>query len=258
MKRVLLTLFIILLAVYLGLSFLSPDDEYKAEKMLYKVSRVYNKIKANPDVMPPIMVSNVEEDLLDLIKKFPHANATKSGYMKLVEVYVADKRYGDALEVLDKILTKYEEDVAILGKTHFLKALVHDKQGEWGKAYLEFKILKDEFPTTLLGLQAPIYIAHQHKGMLTGYVAANFAIQSYAYLEKFEEASRVIEDNITDYPSTMTFQQQIPFIENIIIKKLNRPKKAVKLYRRMIETVDDQRMKEFLHDEIGKLWAKEE
>ena len=42
MKRVLLALFIVLIAVYLGLSFLSSDDEFKAEKMLYKASRAHN------------------------------------------------------------------------------------------------------------------------------------------------------------------------------------------------------------------------
>lgn len=283
MKRVLLALFIILLAVYLGLSFLSPDDEYKAEKMLYKASKAHNKIMINPDVALPAMVSEVEDDLLDLIEKFPYTNATKSGYMKLAEVYISDKKYDGAIEVLDKILTKYKEDVATLVKTHFLKALVYDKQGEWGKAYLEFKILSDEFQTTLLGLQAPIYIARhyvnsgnrgkaqeeynsavehyeklrdQYKGMLMGYAAANFAIQSYIYLEKFEEAGRIIEDNINDYPSMMVFQQQIPHIENIIIKKLNRPEKAIKLYKIMIETTDDQRMEEFLHDKISNLWTK--
>jgi tetratricopeptide (TPR) repeat protein len=226
------------------------------------------------------MVSNAEESLLDLIKQFPNANAAKSGYMKLAEVYITDKRYDSAIEVLDKILAKYEGDIATLSKAHFLKALVYDKQGEWAKAYPELKILKDEFPTTLLGLQAPLYIAQhyvssdnrgkaqeeynraaeyyerlrdQYKGMLMGYTAANFAVQSYAYLEKFEEAGSIIEDNIIDYPSTLTFQQQIPLIESIIIERLNSPDKAIKLYRMMIESTEDQRLEEYLHDRIGKL-----
>ncbi|MDB4349693.1 hypothetical protein OAA99_01930, partial [Omnitrophica bacterium] len=100
-------------------------------------------------------------------------------------------------------------------------------------------------------------LRNKNKGTLFGYTASNMAVQAYMFLERYEDAGRVMEETIADYPITLTFAQQFPLIESIYIKALNRPEKAINIYRSIIETTEDERIEGFLHDKIGELLDEE-
>ena len=69
MKKTIITLIVILVAVYAVLSLLSIGDEYFAEKLLYRASKINEKIVTNPDVVPPKMLSIVEGTLKKIIER---------------------------------------------------------------------------------------------------------------------------------------------------------------------------------------------
>ena len=282
MKKLIFALIGALAAVFILLSVLGSNKEYVAEKALYRAGKAQNKIMSNPDVAPPTMVAAVERELRDVLKRYPETNAARAAHMMLVENYMTQKKYSDAVAILEQAITKYD-DIAFQSKAHFLKALVYEKMDQWGNSMKEFNLLKTRFLVTPLGMQAPMYIAQhyvnkkdpatakeqfaraaafyerlrqEHKGTLMGYAASNLIVQAYMYLDRYEDAGRVVEESILDYPSTLTFVQQMPFIEMIYLDKLKRPGDAIRLYRNIIDKTDDQKIEKYLDEKIGKLVEK--
>ncbi|MDD5680420.1 MAG: hypothetical protein PHI59_04175, partial [Candidatus Omnitrophica bacterium] len=70
MKKTIINLILILAAVAVLLSLLSIGDEYAAEKLLYRASKINEKIISNPDVVPPKMLALVESTLTKIIQKY--------------------------------------------------------------------------------------------------------------------------------------------------------------------------------------------
>jgi len=284
MKKTILILAIILLAVPLLLAIFTSNNEYAAERLFYKASRVYNKIKANPDVAPPLMLGTIEKNLKTIIEKHPETETAKSVHIVLAEFYTTYKRYDEAIRALDRAISTYDEkDALLLSNAYFLKGVTYERQGRWGKALGEFAVLKDSFSGTPLGLQIPLYIAEHYakggrtaeaerefgkaasfyeklreekKGTMLGYTSSDLLAQVYATLKRYEELGRVLEDIIIDYPGPATFGKQLPFLESIFVKKLNRPEKAIEIYNHILEKTQDEELKGFLLGRIEDLEAK--
>ena len=197
--------------------------------------------------------------------------------------YIFNKKYDKALSALDVIIKKNDGDRTMLSNAHFLKGNVYEKQNRWGKALTEYKILRDKYKDTPLGFQIPIYIGDhyskegneieaarayneavifygeiekQNKGKGLGYLASTFLADSYMRLNKYEEAGKVVEDTIGNYPSKMTYLQYLPKVELIYVKKLQKPDKAIEIYNKVKEKATDKSIKEFLDKKIEALKGK--
>lgn len=282
MKNTIIAFIIILIAIFVILTFLTPDEEYKAEKMLYRASKAYSKVKINPDVAPPKLIASVENELRTIVNKYSDTNAAMAAHMALSEIYMSNKRYKEALLVLDEIIEKYnkEEDLALLSKARFLKGLAYKELDRWDLALKEFAILKDECVNTPLGLQAPMYVARYYveqgkateadaefsnavgfydklrtekKGTLLAYSASNLLVQAYIYLKRYEEAGQVVEDCIVEYPATLTFMQQIPLVESIYLTELKDPNKVMEIFNFILKNTDDEKIKTFVQSRIDTL-----
>ena len=280
MKKTIFLLISVLIIVYIILSILSLGGEYAAEKLLHRAVKINERIAANPDVVPPALFMAVERNLEGIIKRFPNTKTAKAARLALAEFYVTHKKFDGALLVLDGIINSNVEDRVMLSKAHFLKGNVYEKQNQWSKALVEYKTLRDEYKETSLGLQAPIYIGNyyrsngrdaeaaktyneavifyeklerQNRGKTLGYLASNFLMQSYVNLRKYEEAGKVIENAIDNYPSKLTYLQHAPNVETIFVKILKNPQKAIKIYEKIKEKTDDDKFKEFLEKKINAL-----
>jgi len=274
-----------LIIVYVILSILSSGGEYAAERLLHRAVKINEKIAANPDVVPPALFMAVERNLEGIIKRYPNTKTAKVARLALAEFYVTHKKFDGALLVLDGVINSNNEDKVMLSKAHFLKGNAYEKQNQWSKALIEYKMLRDKYKETSLGLQAPIYIGNYYKnngkdaeatkayseavifyeklerenrGKTLGYLASNFLMQSYVNLRKYEAAGRVIEDAIDNYPSKLTYLQHAPNVETIFVKILKKPQKAIEIYSRMKDKTDDNKFREFLEKKINDLKAGEQ
>jgi tetratricopeptide (TPR) repeat protein len=228
------------------------------------------------------MLASVEKDLQKLIKKYPKTEVAKASYITLAELYLLDKKYGKAVEALDEFISMHsasteDKDTVLLSRAHFLKAGAYEKLDREKEALAEFAILKEEFANTPLGLQTPLYIAHYHKRegregvaeeeynnavefyieleeknrkTMFGYAASNLLVQTYIALDKYEEAGKVVQDTISNYPSTMTLVQQLPYVELIYLKALNNPDKAIEIYSAILKNTKDPKIKKYLEEKI--------
>jgi tetratricopeptide (TPR) repeat protein len=284
MKKTILTLILILIAVYIVLSILGSRGEYAAEKLFYRAMKANEKIVVNPDVAPPKLLTSVENDLHKLLEKYPNSNTAKSARMALADFYVMRKKYDKALSTVDDIIKTAEKDASVLSKARFFKGNIYEKQDKWEKALKEYTILRDEYADTPLGVQMPLYIGKyytakskeaeankaygeavlfyeklekENKGKMIGYVALTLLRETYMAMGDYEKAGGVIENTINEYPAPLTFAQQLPYAELIFVNTLKRPEKAIEIYKSVIEKTKDKQLIEILQKKISQLEAKE-
>lgn len=283
MKKTVIILILILVAVYGILSIVSSNDDYAAERLFFKATKINRKIIANPDVAPPAMLNSVENTLKKILDKYPKSKMATAAHLGLAEFYLVHKRYEEVRFRADQIINRYTENRVLLSKAQFLKASSYERENQWQKALEEYKILRDKYSETPLGLGVPIYIgdyytgkgenlrAHkayneaiqfykqlesENKGGPLGYTAARLAVQANLKLKRYEQAGQTVENILHVYPRLVVFIEQLPNIETIFIKELNNPEKARELYLKIKEKVEDSRLIEFIDGKIKALEAQ--
>ncbi len=283
MKKTITILIAILIALYAVLAMLGRGGEYAAEKLFYQAMKINSKIAANPDVAPPALLASVENNLQKLLKKYPATNTAKSASMVLAEFYASNKQYDKALHEVDAILDKYAKNMAVASTAQFLKGIIYEKQNQWDRALKEFATLRDKYSNTQLGMQAPLYIAKYYelkgkkaeadqayndaaifyekamkddKGNPRGYIASTLLLQAYLNLERYEEAGSLAEETIKNYLSPMALNQFLPAIDFVYLQKLNKPDKAVEIYKFVKTKARDERLIKLIDKKIKAIEAK--
>lgn len=283
MKKIIIILIAILAGLYIALSIAGSDKEYAAEKLFYQAMKMSERIAANPDVAPPKLLDDVENNLKKLLRKYPDTEVAKTADIKMAEFYIANKKYDAALKQSDIVIKKYEKNHGMLSMAYFLKGLAYEKQDKWPDALKEYHVVRDKYHDTQLGMQIPIYIASsysqkgreaqaqeaygdaarfyenirkENSGKALGYMASLFLIQTYIKSDNYESAGRVVEETLDKYYSQMALAQLLPLIEHIIVTKLNRPEKAVEIYKTTIEKSKDEKLKKVLQKRIDELLNK--
>ncbi len=283
MKKIIYLMLSALIVLGVALAIAGSSGEYAAEKLFYRAMKNNEKIAINPDVAPPKLLETVENDLKKLLKKYPNVNIARDASMALAEFYIVNKNYDKALATLNTMIKKYAKDEAVLSAAIFLKGRAYELQGNWPKALKEYETLRDKYTQTQIGMQIPIYIAkyyegkgravdakaayaqaeqfyqrleRENSGKLLGYGASVFLIQTYILSEDYEQAGKVLEETLKKYMSQIAITQLLPQAENIFVKKLNRPEKAVEIYKNVIEKVKNEKFVKSVKNRIAVLEAK--
>ncbi|MDP3791847.1 MAG: tetratricopeptide repeat protein [Candidatus Omnitrophota bacterium] len=283
MKKIILILISILVAIFVILSVFGMGGEYEAEKLFYRAMKVNSKITINPDVAPPALLLVVENNLNKLITKYPKANITKTANIALLEFYIAHKNYNKGMSLAGSMIQTYKEDLFILSVAQFLKGVIYEKQNDWSRALTEFITLRDKYPNTQLGVQIPLYIAKyydtkgedskameaygqaqsfyenmekEYEGKNMGYIASAMLIQTFVSSRNYEKAGASIEYAIDKYYSQMALVQLLPLVENIIVTKLKNSEKAVDIYNNILAKSKDEKLKKVLQKRIDELTGK--
>ena len=283
MKKIIITLILVLLIGFALLHIIGRGDEYTAEKIFHAAMKANSKIVSNPDVAPPKLVSFVENNLTKITKIYPDSKAAKGARMALAEFYVQRKRYDDAIAAIDKVISTEADNKTLVSKAHFFKGLVYEKKDQWDKAVKEYKLLRDEFTDTAMGLQMPLYIGRYYaeagntekarssyeeaakfysdlesgnQGNIMGYTSQSLLCQTYIILERYEDAGIQLQRIIANYPGDQTYMQNLPSVELVYINKLNNPLKALEIYKSALNLTTSEQLKDILQTKIGELEAK--
>lgn len=283
MKKTISILIAVLIGVCAMLAVLGSSAEYAAEKLFYKAMKINKKIAMNPDVAPPALLASVENNLTKLLKKYPKTDMAKTARIALAEFYISNKIYDKALSTANAVLNAYDKDVTVASTAQFLKGVIYEKQNQWDKALREYTILRDKYPNTQLGIQVPLYVGRyytgkgmdaeanaafneagafyerierENKGNMLGYIASTLLMQAYLNLKRYDEAGRVVEETIKNYPSPTTLVQLLPYVDLIFVKTLKKPEKAIGIYKDVKERTRDAKLAKFLEKRIEKLETK--
>ncbi len=283
MKKLIIPLLLILILIYATLAALGTGGEYAAEKLFYHTMKNASKITMNPDVAPPAQLAAIERDLKLLLKKYPDTKIARIAHISLLEFYLSNKKYGEAMDLTKSIDTKYAGDTDILSTTQFLKGMSYEKQDKWDKALGEFKVLNEKYPNTRLGMEIPIYIGKYYsaKGLdneassayrdaaafyakierkysdkMLGYTASLLLIQTYLNLKDYESAGKTLETTLHKYAAPASFMQLLPLVEKIYVQNLNNPDKAIELYKYVMSKAKNPKILKFLKQKINLLESK--
>lgn len=283
MKKILILMAAILAVVFATLSILGSGGEYAAERLFYRAMKIAQKIMLNPDVAPPAMVTSVENILISVPQKYPRANISKSAPITLAEFYINNKKYDKALAAIKDIFNSEKSNKAILSAAQFLKGNVYERQDRWDKALKEYVILRDTYPDTQPGLQAPLYIGRYYKmkemsaeagrayndaaiyyekleernrGKALGYESSALLLKTYLTMENYERAGDVVEKTMANYSHPVVLAQLLPYVELIFINKLNNPEKAIEIYTKVAKETRIPKLKEALQKKIDEIKAK--
>ncbi len=285
MRKIIAILILILVVIFVTLSALGRGGEYSAERIFYSAMKAYEKIQVNPEVAPPGLVYSVEVKLKRVVNDYPHTNTAKAARMALAEFYATTKRYNKAIATLDDIIKAKGQGARLLSRAHLFKGTIYEQQDDWNMALREYEILRDEYTETAAGLQAPLYIGRyyrekglqdrakeayseavafytkleeENKGELFGYTAANLLRESYLNLGEFDKVGEILEYTVKNYPVQLVLKQQLPYIEMIFVRKLQRPDKAVELYEHIKQRVDNEEISNLIDKVIARILAQKE
>ncbi len=280
MKKTIITIAVTLFAVFFILKILNLSSEYTAERAMYKTLSYYDTLPIKTDADLQGMQNKIEKNLSKIIRRFPNSAVTRRAYMNLATLYMEKKDYKEAISLADTILDRYYDDKAIASRAQFIKAKSYELKGPWSKALKEYEILKTRYLDTPFGLQVLLHVAQYYKnngdtaeamkayeeavrsysnialnyrGQLLGYAAASILVETYTQLDRWTEAGNMVQDIIRDYPSDVTYMQQIPKIEDIFVKNLKQPAKAVALYKDIINKAQDPQLITFVDERITAL-----
>jgi len=283
MKKSILILVGILIAVYIALSLLSTNQEYAAEKIFFAAMQANNKIVLNPEVAPPQLLASVETKLKKIITKYPKTRIVKQVEMALAEFYISNKKFKEALLHLDGLIDKYPQDPYFTCNATFMKGVTYERSGKWSDAVKIFDFIKEKYSNTPTGFQVPIYIARYYEnngngtaaqqayldaiafykklerdnaGQPIGYLASAAMMQIFLQLSNSSEAARVFDETMKNYKAPIYRVQLLQYVDPIFVTKLKKPEKAMQIYKTLQKEIPNKQIKQMLTKkmaQIGKL-----
>ncbi len=139
------------------------NDDYAIEKRYYQVQKQAALIFKNPDASPQNELKRVVGLLEGFAQKYSKNNLGLEAQFTIGRLYIIKKDYEQARKYLDGMLKKYSDSNPVCSEILFLKGNSYEIQDKWESANAEYQKIIDQYPLTLRGLSAPIYLAQHYK-----------------------------------------------------------------------------------------------
>lgn len=148
-----------------GLTLLAgcESDQYAVEKKYWQTQKQAEKVFKNPHATPPRELERVVRLLNKFIDKHPNTNLSLDAAFNISRLYIVTEEYDKARTQLKAILNKYAKSDSVSAEAVFLIGNSYEIEDKWGLALEQYKKIMLQYPTTLRGLDIPIYIAQHYK-----------------------------------------------------------------------------------------------
>ena len=93
-----------------------------------------------------------------------------------------------------------------------------------------------------------------NKGNMLGYTSSTLLVQACIGGKRFEQAGRVLEENIKNYPAPALLAQQLSYVDLIFVRILNNPDKAIEIYSYAKEKTDSEDLGDILSTTQGAVF----
>lgn len=262
------SLFIILLIVVYGvLSYLGAKsgaaNTYGIERRFWKAKALSQKIVVNADSTPPALFEKSRKRFEEIIKEYPdHHTLIKESNLSIAGLLIYEKKYQEVRNFLNKVREEYPKDKSFGARSQFLLGFSYEREGNWEGALKEYRVLRDRYPESQVGLEIPLYIARHDlktdtkKGSesyeaAAGYyhqlirdnpktplqfLAFHYLLGGYEEQKKWDEALKVLQDLVMTYPKMS---------RNYVLRidayglRLKQPEKAIAIYESLIQSYPD-------------------
>jgi len=238
------------------------EDQYAIEKRYYHIQKQAEKIFKNPHASPPNELENVVNVLNGFSKKYPKSNLAVNADFTISRLYIVKEEFEKARAQLAKIIGTYSKQPGICSEAVFLKGNSYEMQDKWSDALAEYKKIMLEYPTTLRGMDIPIYIIQHYKvkfqpdkmneaakeavqhyknlaekypGSVAALRAQTLIAESYAILKDWQGVIGALNTIIENYKGKMDMDGVLMNIAIIYNRELNDPVNASRMLERLIQ-----------------------
>lgn len=139
------------------------QDQYSIERQYYWAKKQANVIFNNPHATPPNELQKSVDTFNQLIREHPKSNLAVDAQFIIANLYIATEEYEKARLQLGKIIKIYSKSKPICAAAVFLQGNAYEAQNLWDPALEQYKKLIEDYPWTVKGIEAPIYIAQHYK-----------------------------------------------------------------------------------------------
>jgi len=261
-----LSLFVLILASAAGtLSHLGAESNYVAEARFWKARAFSQQIVASPDTTPPFVFKKARGQFEEILKDYPDKPPlVKESLLSIAGLMVHEKKYQEARDFLNKVRKDYPDDQTFRAKTQFLTGFSYEKEGDWERALKEYRILRDQYAKSQLGLEVPLYIARHdvkedsQKGAERyaeaaayyrrlaeenpktplKFYALNYMLAVYEEQKKWDESLTSIEEIILAFPKSIRLY--VPKIE-AFSRRIKQPERAAAIYQSFLQSYPDHK-----------------
>lgn len=188
---------ILLLIIIFSVTLLAGcgNDQYAIERQYWRAQKQAEKIFTNPDASPPKELERVINIFNKFSAKYARSNLAIDADFSIIQLYITKKEYDKARSQVRYVMRKYKDLTSVLAEALFLLGNTYEKQGDWPAALAQYKKVMREYPTTLRGLDMPIYIARYYK----------IKYEPNKMVEAFQEAITYYQGLANKYSSDLTF-----------------------------------------------------
>jgi len=272
--------FLFISILFLALINTGCNNQYMAERVLHRASKMAKKIIVSPDTISPFEFNKAVEAYKTVFTKYPNTWCAKRARLGLGSLYLAKEKYKTARDVFEETLRLYPDDRDICLESQFALGKSYENEGEWESALIEYKKLIKEYPNTKIGLSLPIYIAQhfekeknvievqkayigavafynkvaeKNRNNLLGFRAENLLVRCYIKLEDWEKALDSLRDLAMHYPMARSVGLTLRMVGDVSINRLKQPQKAAEIFKMFLEKFPEHPLKDKLKEGIEEI-----
>jgi len=203
--------------------------EYAAEKLYWKANKIRRAILINPVGAPPGQYRKAREAFQRVIRKHPQSNKATQAQIVIGELHALEGNTEKAEEILTELANAKQDNNELAAALNYSIGRMHEKVGKWDRALKDYNKILQKYPETLTVISLRAHIARSYAQRKEYVPAKQFyreAIQYYIGVEKkypgtqqalvafkyhaqclvemglWEEALRVLDALLTQYPGT--------------------------------------------------------
>ena len=141
------------------------NDQYAIEKQYWQIQKQAEKIFRNPHASPPKELEMVVQVFNNFIQRYPQNSLATEAEFSIARLYMAKEEYEKARTQLQAIINKYNQAKLepIRVEAVFLTGNSYEREDKWELALEQYKKIMQDYPTTIRGLDIPLYIAQHYK-----------------------------------------------------------------------------------------------
>ncbi len=181
MKKTIILFVVILGVLFVGLSLVDTSD-YKLEKKLWQAQKQFKEIEQDPKAVPDQNYEDLIAQYRKILKQHPEAVLSRKIHNKIGKIYILKKDYVKARSSFQETISQYPDDYESHAKSLILIGQSFEMEKKYDEAVQAYRRLMNDYGTTDLGVNIPLYIMHL-----------------YVKLNKQEDAKRALQDALTFY-----------------------------------------------------------
>lgn len=270
-----------LLALSLGLAVLTGcSADYNGERLFWKAERLAVPLLKNPTSSTPAQFAKTLSAFNEVIRRAPGTGWAAKAQLSTGSLYAMQKEYAKARDAYALVLQNYHRYPELCLNARYLTAKTYEIEKHWDEAIKIYKDIVEYHPWTKIGLEAPLYIAKTYEQQkkpdetITAYERAahtytkliveaptpdlagrakGYLAVAYERLGKWNDAADILETLLSSATGGVNRPVALLTLAAIYQSKLDKPKKAADVYRKLIQEFPDHQLSQVAKAQLAHL-----